>query len=156
MKVLSRNLLARNLLARNLLAKSLIVLSAGAVANEQLVNGDGSIYSEICIKAVTQPGDASSALAEHNLSAQDISCNGMPLRSFVRALATESRAIKLTTATNSPESQLCVAAAMSANEYTRLKTETFANDEIKLQRVVCNDKPLAEFAREYGNHDFRI
>ncbi|XOV87567.1 MAG: hypothetical protein ACFHX7_21870 [Pseudomonadota bacterium] len=143
-------------LVLNLFATSLIALSASAVANEQLVNGDGSLLSDICIKAVTQPREVAPTLAKHNLSAQDISCNGKPLRTFVRSLAADSRPVKLMTAGDSPESRLCVAAATSANEYMRLKSEAFANDEIRLQRVVCNDKPLVEFARQYGNPDFRI
>lgn len=127
-------------------------------ANErEVVNGDGSVVSEVCVAAITQSGRLEHLLDVHRLDRSLIRCNGMEIDSFVDSVTTtKAPAVALLSGEDSPATEICIAAATSDEQYQALKQQYFNGNRGTVSDVVCNGLPIADFAREFGNDDFRI
>lgn len=120
-------------------------LSLNATATEfKLVNGDGKTETQQCIDAVMNPN------ASMN---ENISCNGMSMRSFVskyrmmKDFDSEKtiRVVTLEPQDSSFETALCVKAASSSG----LKEIEAEHGKKLVKRVVCNGKSIERFAKSF-------
>ena len=146
----------------------LLMLSSVTFANERnLVAGDDSPYTAICMAASESGAAVSAKMQEFAVTRIDIrklSCNGMSLDLFAakyrngaaQARQEPLRVFAFREATSNNETSLCIAAATSNDEYLRLKDELFSNILLNVSTISCNNMPLRTFARRYGNADFRI
>ena len=122
------------------------VNSAQAV---ELVNKDGSALTDACISA------AVSGKSLRKQEVTNIRCNGMSLNSFVRkyrsSIAAELAAdaqkeITFENANRAPESEVCIAAATSNEEFSQVVSRL----GIKTNNVECNGVKLQKFAKRYN------
>jgi len=140
---------------------------AGNVAAEQtsFVNADASIYSELCIAAVTSAELLEQKAAEYKFSKNDMkkfSCNGMELDDFVKKYGPGSgsknsglKVFAFEKSMQNTESDICVAAATSNEAFAAIKAQVGRSDDY-FKEIHCNDIPLARFARKFGNKDFKL
>lgn len=144
----------------------LVVSSAGLAEKFKFINGDASAYTEVCIASVKSEEAALAKLAEYDLG-RDLSkftCNGMRIKRFAAKYQSnvnspEQAPIRVFAFRNvmkSDEASLCIAAATSNAEYMRLKSELYHNNSRNVSAIACNNMPLRDFARKYGNNNFRI
>lgn len=129
-----------------------ILTPLSALANERIVAGDDTLYSNLCATAVSAPVEFERQLRDLRITRSALRCNGMDVREFVSAVR-QDNAIALRPGSDNFETAICVAAATSAERFESLKAQTSAR---LLDAISCNEMPLAEFAREYGNADVRI
>lgn len=140
---------------------------AGNVAAEQtsFVNADASIYSELCIAAVTSAEMLDKKAAEFKFSKEDLkkfSCNGMELDDFVKKYGPDSgskdkdiKVFAFEKSMQNTESDICVAAATSNEAFAAIKAKVGRSDDY-FKEIHCNDIPLVRFARKFGNKDFKL
>ena len=143
-----------------------LCFSMSAMAtNYTLISGDGSKYSELCIASAISEKALSEAANLHGVyssQVEQLSCNGLSIEKFASKYGSSSDAGKiqkvfaLTNANDTNETKLCVAAATSNEEFSKVKSELFGKRQNKLQHIACNDLQIASFARKYGNAAFRI
>ncbi len=117
-----------------------------ALANERIVAGDDTLYSNLSATAVKAPTVFERQLRQLRITKSDLRCNGMEVSDFVNAMDSNST-IALRAGSDSFETRICVAAATSAEDFETLKAQTNAR---VLDAISCNEMSLAEFAREYG------
>ena len=73
-------------------------------------------------------------------------------------MITSSTAVKVFSFDNSMgnvEADICIAAASSNESYKALKTKLSKPKDF-YQTISCNNKPLAVFAKKFGNKKFKI
>ncbi len=140
---------------------------AGSAAAEQVnfVNADASIYSELCIAAVTSKDALDKKAAEYKFSADDMkkfSCNGLELDDFVKKYGPGSgskneglKVFAFEKSMQNTESDICVAAATSNDAFKAIKAKVGRSDDY-YKEIHCNDIPLTRFAKRFGNKDFKI
>lgn len=136
-------------------ALALLLGSSTVLATDvKFVNADGSALSSLCIAAAESGKTVGSLAAEMSISAsQEIRCNDKPIHAFVgqfRAEAAAAAAYVLSKANASPETQLCVAAVHSQEEFTTLRNAHFAGIDVS-RAITCNGQPLNQFVRRYQN-----
>lgn len=123
-----------------------IALVAAIAPNSQaveFVNQDGSKLSQLCIAAAESNNPAINAV-----NTSTVLCNGVTLKKFVKQYnAAKAQAIALEKANNSPESELCVAAATSNDAFAQAKTNF---DQAIISDVACNGVELVKFAKRYN------
>ncbi len=151
---------------KNILFASLLLIAPLASAKDvNLVPGDDSLYTQICIAAVDSDAAVNAKLQDHGLDQTDIrdlSCNGLSLSRFAAkhrsaAYDTPVRVFAFQGAESTNETNLCIAAATSNEAYTQVKSEMFSTtSRYVLNSIQCNEMPLRVFARKYGNAEFRI
>ncbi len=136
-------------------ALALILGSSVAMANDvKFVNADGSKLSGLCIAAAESNKAVGALAAELGLSpviSDQILCNGTPIRAFVSQLRADIAAEAVYTvsgANQAPETQLCLAALTSKEEFARLKAQHFGNVVVE-REISCNGMPLQQFVRRY-------
>ena len=143
--------------------------SAFAAAGEyKFINTDGSVFGELCIAAVESTDKDTSTLkalaVELGLApveVDSIACNGKSLKEFANKFTNqveteEGQEVHITTyvvnvADKSPETQLCFAALVSEEEFTKLKVSHFSDVKIESE-IVCNGLPIKSFVRKYRDH----
>jgi hypothetical protein len=136
-------------------ALALILASSVAVASDvKFVNADGSALSGLCVAAAQSDKGIVTLATELGIApavSTEVLCNGTPIRAFVSQLRADLDAetvYAVTGANQAPETQLCLAALNSQEEFTRLKETHFSN--VAVERViVCNGMPLQQFVRRY-------
>jgi hypothetical protein len=136
-------------------ALALILGSSFAMATDvKFVNADGSTLSGLCVAAAQSDKPVSDLAIEMGLSAfagDEVLCNGTPIRTFAgqfRADASVAAVYVVSGANQAPETQLCLAALHSKEEYARVKATHF-NDVAVEREIVCNGLPLQQFVRRY-------
>ncbi|TDJ28350.1 MAG: hypothetical protein E2O61_14900 [Gammaproteobacteria bacterium] len=144
-----------------------LCFSVSAIAqNYVLINGDGSKYSELCI-AATVSEQALSALARKHIvypsEVGEITCNGLLIKEFANkyqsnpsATGKSQKVFALINANGTKETKLCIAAATSNEEFSKVKSELFGKDRRTVQDISCNDLRIASFAKKHGNVEFHI
>jgi len=126
-------------------------------------NADGSAHTDICIAAATSDSALKVKIKEHNYSdatVNHLSCNGLSVEQFAKKyqISTMSKPVKVFSFDNSMgnlEADICIAAASSNETYKALK-EKLSKPREFYQSISCNNKPLATFAKKFGNKKFRI
>lgn len=156
-----------NSLKKFVIAAALV--SSGNVAlagSKALVSSDGSDVSALCVSAATSSLTLKEYAAKIGISRSEldtIHCNGLPISRFVLKYGSTSAvtlvstpvtdeksvgyALKMTD--TSPLTELCAAAAVSAEAYAKVKDEHFRNDTYVESEVFCNGVPLKSFARRF-------
>ena len=131
-----------------ILAASLTLPFAGtSFANDvNIVSGDSTLYSELCVTAVEQPQVFERKLRDLRISRSALACNGKDVDRFVDSIRGEAP-VALRPGANDVATKLCVAAATSSSDYDEIAREFGVRDA---SAVTCNNKPLAEFVREFS------
>jgi hypothetical protein len=90
-----------------------------------------------------------------------VACNGKSLKEFANKFGKQvgdqaNSEVKITTyvvnvADKSPETQLCFAALVSEEEFSKLKAAHFSDVKIE-NEIVCNGLPIKQFVRKYRDH----
>ncbi len=134
---------------------SIVFFASGASALE-LEPSDNSELSRVCVAAVESAGTLESILRENNVrvsNANEVLCNNTPITEFARTYKkqdishTNVNAI-FKNADASTESQLCIAAATSNEEFSRAKRRFLA--KVSPKHVACNGMALVKFAKQYN------
>lgn len=129
----------------------------------QLENSDGSYASSLCIQAVEKNAAFKRDLARKGSRslAKKLECNGEKVGEFVdkyekrvHKVARVKQDYVFTNKSGSFETGLCIAAAKSNYAYKRAVLQAPLSKKRKLDRVTCNDMPIAKFAKKYGNEAF--
>jgi hypothetical protein len=145
---------------KTLIALGLLVGSVTAYADDniKLVNADGSALGELCISAVTSLEGLDAKAKALGISASDVAsvyCNGKPIRQFVsqfRASDEPITAYVISAANQAPETQICLAALTSGDEFARLKEAHFSTVKDVEKEISCNNMSLGQFVRKYRAH----
>ncbi|GEA08295.1 hypothetical protein KUL42_30560 [Alteromonas sp. KUL42] len=134
---------------------SIIFFAFGANALE-LEPSDNSKLSKACVAAVESTGTLESILRENNVrvsNTNEVLCNNTPITEFARTYKkqdishTNVNAV-FKNADTSTESQLCIAAATSNEEFSRAKRRFLA--KVSPKQVTCNGMALVKFAKQYN------
>ncbi|MDY6982509.1 MAG: hypothetical protein SV422_05430 [Pseudomonadota bacterium] len=139
-----------------LAALALLLGSSTVLATDvKFVNADGSALSSLCIAAAESGKTVSTLAAELRIDApsHEVRCNEKPIHAFVgqfRAEAAAATAYVLSKANSSPETQLCVAAVHSQEEFAALRNTHFAGIDVD-RAITCNGQSLNQFVRRYQN-----
>ena len=151
---------------KNIFFATLLLIAPLASAKDfNLVPGDDSAFTQICIAAVDSDRAVDAKLQAHGLDQDDIrdlNCNGLSLSRFAAkhnsaAYDAPVKVFAFQGAETTDETNLCIAAATSNEAYTQVKSEVFSTaTQYVLNSIECNDMPLRVFARKYGNAEFRI
>lgn len=136
-------------------ALALLLGSSTVLATDvKFVNADGSALSSLCIAAAESGKAVGTLAAEMSISAShEVRCNDKPIHAFAgqfRAEAVAATSYVLSKANARPETQLCVAAVHSQEEFTTLLNTHFAGVDVS-RSITCNGQPLNEFVRRYQN-----
>lgn len=127
-------------------------------ANVKFKAMDDSFASQVCIVAATDGINSARTLVTkqgHSFKefAASLTCNGKSLRNFSKSweadkqTETTEKQVKLVVKNNNPESQLCLDALVMGEEAARVKYDA------KFENIICNDRTLASFLRQYSNQD---
>ncbi len=136
-------------------------------ADQRLVAADDSALSKLCI-AATEVSSRQELLAlttAAGISSPElptIRCNNQPISRFAfkyssmktagePAQASKPLGYLLRKTDESPFTELCAAAAMSEQEFSKVKQLYFTNDDKVEVEVMCNGIPLKSFVRKYRN-----
>lgn len=138
---------------------SLVTLCASNVQAVNLVSGDNSNLTAMCIAAATSEAAMQAKAEEFGFSKSELkgfSCNGMTLREFAKKYRddTSGKPVVVYTFENTGdnrESELCIAAATSNEAYESAKQRLFDG---KVGMVTCNGLSIEKFAKRYGNRGF--
>jgi hypothetical protein len=94
------------------------------------------------------------------LDVPTVLCNGMPLTRFslkygnakteAMTVSAVSAGYVLRKSDSSPLTELCAAAAVSAQEYSKVLQQYFNGDRSVESELFCNGIPLKTFVRKYG------
>lgn len=134
-------------------------------AEYKVVGADDSALSQLCVAAAAaESRDAlltltdAAGIARHELPT--VLCNGMPLTRFslkygnakleTAVKSTAGAGYVLLKSDSSPLTELCAAAAVSEQEYSKVLETYFSNDSTVESEVQCNGIPLKTFMRKYG------
>jgi hypothetical protein len=145
---------------KTLIAFGLLLGSVAAHADDniKLVNADNSPLGELCISAVSSPEGLDVKAKELGISSAEIAsvyCNGKPIRQFVsqfRASDEPITAYVISAANQAPETQICLAALTSGEEFARLKEAHFSAVKDVEKEITCNNMSLGQFVRKYRAH----
>ncbi|BFT30569.1 hypothetical protein D210916BOD24_17450 [Alteromonas sp. D210916BOD_24] len=126
-----------------------------------LVSGDNSNLTAMCIAAATSDEHVDAKAKEFGFSSQELesfTCNGMTLKEFAKEYRDDTSGTPVVVYTfeetvSSRETQLCIAAAKSNEEYEKVKKDLFNGN---VDSVACNGLSLERFAKRYGNRGFKI
>lgn len=118
----------------------------------ELVNGDGSELSALCI-AAAQSSSPVSGLDLNPLERRELLCNGKPLERFVLQIHEKRKMYVFEVSDGSELSKLCLAAIVSDTHYKQVREELFGNAHDLENSVRCNDMPIKAFARKYRNQN---
>ncbi len=134
-------------------------------ADYKLVNADDSALSQLCVAAAAADSRESvlaltDAAGITRLDMPTVLCNGMPLTRFslkygnakleTGGESTASAGYVLRKNDASPLTELCAAAAVSEQEYSKVKQTYFSGDTTVESELFCNGIPLKTFMRKYG------
>ena len=134
-------------------------------ADYKIVSADDSALSQLCVAAAAADSrEAVLALTDAagiaRLDVPTVLCNGMPLTRFslkfgtskleTVAESTASAGYVLLKSDSSPLTELCAAAAVSEQEYSKVKQAYFNRDSKLESEVFCNGLPLKTFMRKYS------
>jgi hypothetical protein len=138
----------------------LVIGSAAASAGDyKFINTDGSILGQLCIavaesKAKDHDNIRSLAMG-FGVSPMELSivrCNGESLAAFAHKYSSdESAAIRaqvVSLGDEKPESQLCLAALVSEEEFKKTWNATFPGVQVT-KEVLCNGLPMSTFVAKY-------
>ncbi|MCC2617805.1 hypothetical protein LJ739_16255 [Aestuariibacter halophilus] len=136
-------------------------LGATSVHAVNLVSGDNSNLTAMCIAAATSDDAMDAKAKEYGFSKAELesfSCNGMTLNEFAKKYRddTSGQAVVVYTFENTGdnrESELCIAAATSNEAYKEAKQRLFGG---KVGQVACNGLSIDKFAKRYGNRGFKM
>ncbi len=139
-------------------------------ADYKLVNADNSALSQLCVAtAAADSREAVLALTDAagiaRLDVPTVLCNGMPLTRFslkygnakldAAVESTASAGYVLRKSDSSPLTELCAAAAVSKQEYSKVMQTYFSGDSKVESEVHCNGVPLKTFMRKFGEAEGR-
>lgn len=139
-------------------------------ADYKLVNADDSALSQLCVAAAAADSrEAVLALTDAagiaRLDVPTVLCNGMPLTRFslkygnakldAAVESTASAGYVLRKSDSSPLTELCAAAAVSKQEYSKVMQTYFSGDSKVESEVHCNGVPLKTFMRKFGEAEGR-
>lgn len=141
----------------------LFSLLAGSVAANaedpiKFVNADGSAYGELCIAAANAAEGIENKAIELGINPAEIGsiyCNGRAIRKFASQFHASDETITayvVSAADQTPETQICLAALTSDDEFSRLKEAHFSNVRDVENEVMCNNMSLGQFVRKYREH----
>ncbi|NQZ80576.1 MAG: hypothetical protein HRT52_06120 [Colwellia sp.] len=139
------------------------LVSSVSAKDVKFSNADGSAHTDICIAAATSDAVLKAKIKEHkysDASVRNLSCNGLTIEKFARKyhMNTSSKAVKVFSFDNSMgnvEADICIAAASSNESYKALKAKLSKSKEF-YRTISCNNKPIAAFAKKFGNKKFKI
>lgn len=154
------------------IAFSLVLLGSASLAHagHKLVPADDSSLSSLCVAAAASPLQLSQIAGTHGVSPGEIDtvyCNDIPLKRFVKkygsytpsapqARSSEVAGYLLRKTDTSPLTELCAAAAVSEQEYAKVKEELFKDERVLDAEVLCNGQPLKSFVRKFRNADVKL
>ena len=134
-------------------------------ADYKIVSADDSALSQLCVAAAAADSrEAVLALTDAagiaRLDVPTVLCNGMPLTRFSLKFgtakletvteSTASAGYVLRKSDSSPLTELCAAAAVSKQEYSKVMQTYFSGDSKLESEVFCNGLPLKTFMRKYS------
>jgi hypothetical protein len=141
----------------------LVVGSAASSAGEyKFINADGTNLGQLCIaaaeSAATDPGSLTSLASELGIKPVEVSavhCNGKSLAAFAKAYSADKnvtiKTYSVSIGDQSPASQLCLAALVSSEEYSKLKEQHFRSMDVQ-REIMCNGMSMKDFVQKYRNH----
>ena len=144
-----------------------MVLAGNVVAGDaKFMNADGSKQTEICIAAANSKASLAAAAKKYNYSSTDLSkfsCNGLSLNKFAKkynkiaiaALNKPLRVFSFDNHTGNIEADICIAAARSNDSFEMIK-QSLAKPRAFYKTISCNNMPLEQFARKFGNKNFKM
>lgn len=147
---------------KKLITSIIVLLSSIQTAHAVTFNNsDGSRLSSICIAAVESDKALQKKARAYGFNQQDLNaftCNGLTIDAFAKKYrgVTADETIKVYAferTEDSRETELCVAAATSNDEYKATKARLFKGRSVS--KIYCNGLPLDKFARRYGNKAFK-
>ena len=139
-----------------------VLLSASALAHAdyKLVPTDDSPETKVCVAALTSTAELRSASAAADIRRTELDsvlCNGSKLKVFVSKYsqrdtveAAVPRSYVFDNTDNNPETRLCFAAVTSSAEFSKLKSELFADESNVEEEILCNGMTLKRFALKYA------
>lgn len=138
----------------------LLVGTVAAHADESInfVNADGSPYGELCIAAATSHEAMEAKAAElgiHHTEIDTVYCNSKTIRKFASQFHAAGEVITayvVNAANETPETQICLAALTSDDEFARLKKAHFSAVKDVENEIQCNNMSLGQFVRKYREH----
>lgn len=149
-------------LKKFVIATALLSSAHFAHADYKYASADGSADSNLCVAAVSSSLPLHTFAHENGIPLAEldtIQCNGLPISRFVlkygsapASIAVEEPKVAgyvLKKADSSPLTALCAAAAVSEEEFDKVKEEHFSNDAEVESEVFCNGVPLKSFARRF-------
>ena len=148
------------------LALATLAISTTALATPKtykFVGADQKVETQLCVIAATDGLDATKqAAAEFGVNFHrfnsDMTCNGMRLKSFVKAMnkvslpepeieVVSKKKVKMVSVNNITESETCI---MAAKEGLKKAQRNYKGDATA---IVCNGVGIHSFARKYKKAD---
>jgi len=141
----------------------LALASSASAKDAKFFNADDSAHTAICIAAATSEAALKAKMKEHKYNktaVNSLSCNGLSIEQFAKKhhMSTSNKAVKVFSFDNSMgnmEADICIAAASSNESYKALKAKLSKHKDF-YRNISCNNKPLATFAKKFGNKKFRL
>lgn len=146
-----------------LIAGSIFLLSGTQVTQAvNFSNSDGSRLSSICIAAAESDKALTMKAREYGFNQKDLNsftCNGLSIEEFgnkYRGMGSDEtvKVYAFEKTGDTRETELCVAAATSNEEYKTVKAKLFKGSSVN--KIQCNGLPIDKFARRYGNKGFKM
>ena len=156
-------------LKKFVIATALLSSAHFAHADYKFSSTDGSVDSNLCVAAASASVPLYKFAHENGIryaELETIHCNGMPISRFVLKYGnyhdtyvpasvvveeTSTAGYVLKKTDSSPLTALCAAAAVSKEEFDKVKAEHFADDTNVESELLCNGVPLKTFARRFRN-----
>lgn len=133
-----------------------ILASFNVSANDvKFVNSDGSAAGELCIAAIGSTNTLDFLAEELDIAPVDvdkIACNGRAIRSFAkkyRQTDSQAPAYAISVANQTPETQLCIAALTSDEEFAKIVDAHFGTMSDVQESMRCNGLSIKKFVRKY-------
>lgn len=141
-----------NKLTTGICIAAFAITSGTIKANElTLTSHDDSIYTQVCIAAVRDGDRFEQLLNQYGLDEALVRCNDKPLSTFVKKMAVDKSVATMFVGSNeSAATALCLAATKSPMEFERIKNQLFPGRSDKVNRIICNEIPLNEFANRFS------
>lgn len=137
------------------IAFSILASSTVLADDVNFVNSDGSSAGDLCIAAIGSTNTLDFLAEELNIAPVDvdtISCNGKSIRSFARQYRqndSPEAAYVISVANQTPETQICIAALTSDEEFARLVEAHFGKMSEVEETMQCNGLSVKQFVRKY-------
>lgn len=145
-----------------IVAFSILASFSASADDVKFINSDGSSVGELCIAAIGSTDTLEFLAEELNISPVDvnkIACNGRSIHSFARKYRqndSQEPAYAISVANQTPETQLCLAALTSEEEFKKIVDAHFGTLSDVRESMRCNGLTIKQFVRKYRDRVAQI